>query len=82
MELKDFEKSLKRLEEIVGKLENGELTLEDSLKLFEEGTKLSKSCEKQLNQAQRKVEMLVKDEDGELQEVPFEVDGEEPGGSS
>lgn len=81
MEFKDFEKSLKRLEEIVAKLEEGELTLEESLKLFEEGTKLSKACGKQLNQAQRKVEMLVRDESRDensaLEEVPFEVDGED-----
>ena len=76
MEFKDFEKSLKRLEEIVAKLEEGELTLEESLKLFEEGTKLSKSCGKQLNQAQRKVEMLVKNENNESQEVPFSTNGE------
>ena len=76
MEFKDFEKSLQRLEEIVAKLEEGELTLEESLKLFEEGTKLSKACGKQLNQAQRKVEMLVKNENGEPEEVPFSVNGE------
>jgi exodeoxyribonuclease VII small subunit len=77
MEFKDFEKSLKRLEEIVAKLEDGELTLEESLKLFEEGTKLSRSCGKQLNQAQRKVEMLVKDDNDEMMEIPFKVNGEE-----
>ena len=79
MEIKDFEKSLRRLEEIVAKLEEGELTLEESLKLFEEGTKLSKSCGKQLNQAQRKVEMLVKKENDEQEEVPFSVAEEENG---
>ena len=63
----------------VAKLEEGELTLEESLKLFEEGTKLSKSCGKQLNQAQRKVEMLVKKENDELEEVPFSVEEEENG---
>ncbi len=77
MEFKDFEKSLKRLEEIVAKLEEGELTLEESLKLFEEGTKLSRSCGKQLNQAQRKVEILVKDENAEMTEVPFNVTSED-----
>jgi exodeoxyribonuclease VII small subunit len=77
MEFKDFEKSLKRLEEIVAKLEEGELTLEESLKLFEEGTRLSKSCGNQLNQAQRKVEMLIKDENEELMEAPFSVDEED-----
>ncbi len=77
MEFKDFEKSLKRLEEIVAKLEEGELTLEESLKLFEEGTRLSRSCGKQLNQAQRKVEILLKDENGEMAEAPFNVSGED-----
>lgn len=77
MEFKDFEKSLERLEEIVAKLEKGDLTLEESLKLFEEGTKLSKYCGEQLNQAQRKVEILVKKDEGqEMEEVPFQPEEE------
>ena len=48
----DFEKKLNRLEEIVGKMENGDLSLDDSLKMFEEGVKLSRECNSQLAQAE------------------------------
>jgi exodeoxyribonuclease VII small subunit len=55
----DFEKKLSRLEEIVHKMEKGELALEESLKLFEEGVKLSRECHTQLNEAEVKVKKLV-----------------------
>ena len=55
----DFEKKLGRLEEIVLKMEKVELALEDSLKLFEEGVKLSSECHTQLNEAESKVKKLV-----------------------
>jgi exodeoxyribonuclease VII small subunit len=55
----DFEKKLGRLEEIVQKMEKGESSLEDSLKLFEEGIKLSRECHTQLNSAEAKVKKLV-----------------------
>lgn len=55
----DFEKKLRRLEEIVVKMERGDLALEDSLKLFEEGVKLSRECHVQLNEAEAKVKILV-----------------------
>lgn len=55
----DFEKKLNRLEEIVEKMESGELTLEDSLKSFEEGVKLSRECNAQLNEAEQKVKILL-----------------------
>ena len=55
----DFEKKLERLEEIVDKMETGELTLEDSLKLFEEGVKLSRECNVQLSEAEQKVKLLL-----------------------
>jgi exodeoxyribonuclease VII small subunit len=55
----DFEKKLGRLEEIVQKMEKGELSLEDSLKLFEEGVKISRECHVQLNDAEKKVKLLV-----------------------
>ena len=54
-----FEKKLTRLEEIVQKMESGEMSLDDSLKLFEEGVKLSKDCNSELNQAEQKVKKLV-----------------------
>ena len=55
----DFEKKLGRLEEIVQKMEKGEIALEDSLKLFEEGIKLSRECHTRLNEAEAKVKKLV-----------------------
>jgi exodeoxyribonuclease VII small subunit len=61
----DFEKRLNRLEEIVEKMETGELSLEDSLKLFEEGVKLSRECNTQLSEAEQKVKLLLGiDDDG------------------
>lgn len=67
---KTFEKALERLEEIVKMMEEGDMTLDDSLKAFEEGINLSRFCAKKLDDAERKVEMLVK-RDGEEQVVPF-----------
>lgn len=55
----DFEKKLGRLEEIVGKMESGDLSLEDSLKMFEEGVKLSRECNTQLMAAEQKVKVLL-----------------------
>jgi exodeoxyribonuclease VII small subunit len=68
----DFEKKLSRLEDIVEKMETGELTLEDSLKLFEEGVKLSRECNVQLNEAEQKVKLLLGvDADGNSIERDF-----------
>lgn len=55
----DFEKKLSRLEDIVAKMESGDLSLEDSLKFFEEGVKLSRECNTQLTEAEQKVKMLL-----------------------
>ena len=55
----DFEKKLGRLEEIVQKMEKGDSSLEDSLKFFEEGIKLSRECHTRLNEAEAQVKMLV-----------------------
>lgn len=55
----DFEKKLTRLEQIVEKMESGDLALEDSLKLFEEGVKLSRECNTQLSEAEQKVKLLL-----------------------
>ncbi len=71
IKLSDFEKNLKRLEEIVAKLEKGELTLEESLKLFEEGIKLARTCEKALTEAERRVEILIRNEEGQMEAKPF-----------
>ncbi len=67
-----FEQAMKRLEEIVTKMEGGELTLDESLKLFEEGIGLTRALNKQLEQAEQKVEVLMKDESGKLKTAPFE----------
>ena len=67
-----FEKSLKRLEDIVSKMEKGELPLDESVRLFEEGIKLSRTLSKQLEDAERRVEILVKDDSCGTKAVPFE----------
>lgn len=69
-----FEKKLTRLEEIVQKMEGGELSLDESLKLFEEGVKLSRDCNKELTDAEQKVKKLVGvDADGEPVLEDFEA---------
>ena len=67
-----FESALKRLEEIVRKLESGELPLDASLDLFEEGIRLSRFCNTTLNAAERRVEILLKNGDGSVRTAPFE----------
>jgi exodeoxyribonuclease VII small subunit len=69
--LASFEESLTKLEEIVAQLERGDLPLEDSVLRFEEGSRLSAECRKQLEQAEGKVEMLVKQRDGSVKREPF-----------
>ncbi|MGC2298727.1 MAG: exodeoxyribonuclease VII small subunit [Acidobacteriaceae bacterium] len=66
-----FEESLAKLEEIVAQLERGDLSLEDSVRLFEEGTRLSADCRKHLEEAEGKVELLVKQRDGSMKREPF-----------
>jgi exodeoxyribonuclease VII small subunit len=73
----EFESALARLEEIVGKLENANLSLDDAMKLFEEGVQLSRDCQKYLEQAEGKVEILLKKAGGEMAAEPFDPeDGE------
>ena len=66
-----FEDSLKKLEGIVAQLEEGDLALEESLKLFEEGVSLSAACKQELDAAEGKVQMLVKQRDGSQKLEPF-----------
>ena len=73
---KKFEDAMQRLEEIVQGLEGGGLSLDDSLKAFEEGMNLAKFCSKELEAAEKKVTLLVKESGGKLSEAPFELDGE------
>ena len=73
-----FEESLEKLEEIVKRMEAGEMTLEESLKAFEEGIKLARLCAKKLDEADRRVELLLRQE-GELVTKPFAEEEREPG---
>lgn len=72
----DFERSLARLEEVVRKLESPQLSLDEAMKLFEEGVGLSRECQKQLEEAEGKVEILLKKADGKMVAQPFEAEGE------
>ncbi|NGX42417.1 MAG: Exodeoxyribonuclease 7 small subunit [Chlamydiae bacterium] len=62
-----FEKAFSRLEEILEKMNSGSISLDESLKLYEEADKLISSCSKRLNEAERKIEMLIKNRSGEVQ---------------
>lgn len=67
----DFEKSLEELESLVAALEEGDLTLEESLKTFEKGVKLTRTCQAALKDAEQKVHILL-EQDGELASEPFD----------
>ncbi len=70
---KKFEDELKDLEEIVGKIDSGEVGLEDSIAAFERGVGLVRSLNQKLDEAEKKVEVLAKNAQGELRTSPFEV---------
>lgn len=80
---KKFEHTLARLEQIVKELEKGDLPLEESLKIFEEGVALSRKCLSLLEEAEKKVEILLQEKDGTKRPKPFpwqqdaEKEGEE-----
>jgi exodeoxyribonuclease VII small subunit len=69
--LQNFEESLKKLEAIVAQMERGDTSLEESIKLFEEGTKLAEQCKQQLAEAEGKVEILIKQRNGTMKREPF-----------
>ena len=73
---KKFEEAMRRLEEIVQSLEEGDLALGDSLKVFEEGMGLAKFCSEELEAAEKKVTLLVKESGGNISETPFDFEGE------
>jgi len=66
-----FEEALKKLEELVKNMEAGELTLDESLKAFEEGIRLIRFCSRKLDETERKVEILLRDDQGDLAVAPF-----------
>ncbi len=69
-----FEEALSRLEKIVEEMESGDLTLDESLARYEEGVKALKKCYEILRDAEKRVELLLKTEEGEAKTVPFEAD--------
>jgi len=77
MTAKKFEDAMARLEEIVQSLETGELSLEESIKAFEEGMKLAKFCSQKLEEAEKRVSILLKEGEGKYVQVPFRLDEEE-----
>jgi exodeoxyribonuclease VII small subunit len=77
-----FEDALEKLEKIVAQLEEGDISLEESLKLFEEGIRLSRFCSQKLDEAEKRVEILLKDKDGELIREPFDPSRSTGQGSS
>lgn len=74
--IKSFEESVSRLEEIVRALENGNVTLDESIKLYEEGIALVRNCNGKLDSAEKKIRILTQTADGELSEKEFEVKDE------
>jgi exodeoxyribonuclease VII small subunit len=71
MAVEKFETSLKKLEEAVKRLESGDLSLDDSLKVYEEGIKSASFCTRKLNEAEKKVELLLKQKDGSFTREEF-----------
>ena len=76
-EEKKFEVAVGELEEVVERLESGDLSLEESLAVFEKGVKLVEFCNKRLSEVEKRIDLLVKDRDGQLQLTPMEDLGEE-----
>lgn len=74
---KSFEASLEELEQIVRQLEAGDLALDRSLELFEQGVRLSRECQKRLDDAERRVEILLRGNDGAYRPTAFEEPDEE-----
>jgi exodeoxyribonuclease VII small subunit len=70
-----FEEALKKLEKIVGDLENGDLSLDEALKKYQEGIELSRLCNQRLENARKKIDVLAKNKKGELELKPFESSG-------
>jgi exodeoxyribonuclease VII small subunit len=71
----NFEEQLTALESVVERLERGDLPLEESVKLFEQGLKLSNACKKELEAAEGKIEILVKQSNGEMKTVDMDLGG-------
>ncbi len=71
MAKKSFEQYMKKLEQIIHELESGELPLEKAIKKFEEGIQLSQFCSKKLDETEKKITILLQDQEGNISEKPF-----------
>jgi exodeoxyribonuclease VII small subunit len=67
----NFEQAIQQLEQIVQEMESGKLSLENALKKFEEGIKLSRFCSKKLEETEKKISLLIENTDGSVSEMPF-----------
>lgn len=76
-----FEEDLTQLEAVVHRLERGELTLDESVRLFEEGMKLSEACRGELEKAEGRIQVLVEGKGGKMRPAEFELQGEDEGAS-
>jgi exodeoxyribonuclease VII small subunit len=76
-EMAGFEEHLTKLETVVEKLERGDLTLDESVRLFEEGMKLSQACKAELDQAEGRIQVLLETRGGKMQAAEMEVENEE-----
>jgi exodeoxyribonuclease VII small subunit len=68
---KSFEEAISQLEEVVSKLEKGEQSLDDSIDIFQKGIELSKYCNRKLDEVEKKISILIEEENGELKEKNF-----------
>ncbi len=72
-EKKNFEEAISELEYIVDRLERGELSLEESMEAFQKGVELSRYCSKKLDEAEKKITVLIENEKGEIKEKPVNI---------
>jgi exodeoxyribonuclease VII small subunit len=73
-----FEKAMQQLEQIVQEMESGKLSLENALKKFEEGIKLSRFCSQLLEETEKRITLLIENANGSIAETPFDAGGREP----
>lgn len=76
MEKFDFEASMEELQQVVNKLEKGDLSLDESLEIFQRGITLSKLCAQKLDEVEKKVTILLEQDNGDIKEQDFLVEGE------
>ena len=77
MAKKTFEQAMKQLEQIVQDLESGDMPLEKAIKTFEEGIALSKFCSEKLDETEKRITILMQDDEGNLSESPFPADNDD-----